>query len=198
MARFQIEGDVFANLLNGPADEHVPWDFYACESGRIYPSFNRVVFVDIQAQRSVGKSDRIQCVIVSHGKCRGAIPLMSAPSSIQVSYEGFGCQSRESALGACPIWIFDENVSRFTNDVQQNGLRSRDRKPCSMLLWDAVSAAERIERFLESLADAGENRRVAQGVARAFGFAKRHHEIQEVFGLIAFEGHHPLLIVQPE
>ena len=31
-----------------------------------------------------------------------------------------------------------------------------------MLLCDAVSAAERVERFLEALANAGENRRIAQ------------------------------------
>jgi hypothetical protein len=37
------------------------------------------------------------------------------------------------------------DVSRFTNDV--------------------VSAAERVERFLEALANAGENRRIAQRVA---------------------------------
>ena len=67
-----------------------------------------------------------------------------------------------------------------------------------MLLCDAVSAAKRVERFLEALANAGENRRIAQREARAFGFAERHHEIQEVFRLIAFKRHHPFLVIQPE
>ena len=51
-----------------------------------------------------------------------------------------------------------------------------------------ASAAERIEHVLEALADAGENRRLAE----------HHHQIQEVFRLVAFERHHPFLIVQSE
>src|SRR5436853_7589920 len=72
MARFQIEGDVFSNLLNGPADEHVPWYFYARESCRIYPAFDRVVFVDVQAHRPVRKANRVECDIVSHRTCQSA------------------------------------------------------------------------------------------------------------------------------
>ena len=66
MMRFQIEGDIFANLLNGPAGEHVPWDLHACEIGWIYPSLNRIVFIDVQAHRSVWKADRVECVVISH------------------------------------------------------------------------------------------------------------------------------------
>ena len=71
-------------------------------------------------------------------------------------------------------------------------------KAVSILLVDVVSAAERVERFLEALANAGENRRIAQRVAGALGFAKRHHEIQEVFRFIAFKRHDPFLVIQPE
>jgi hypothetical protein len=48
---------------------------------------------------------------------------------------------------------------------KKHGLRSHDRRPCSMLLFDVVSAAERVEHFLEAPADTGENRRIAQCVA---------------------------------
>src|SRR3989338_6088516 len=71
---------------------------------------------------------------------------------------------------------------------------SRSSRLSRMSRLNAVSAAERVERFLEALADAGENRRIAQRVAGAFGFAERHHEIQEVFRLIAFKRHHPFLV----
>ncbi len=47
MVRFEIEGDIFTDLLNAPVDEHVPWDFHACEGGRVDPSFKCVVFVDV-------------------------------------------------------------------------------------------------------------------------------------------------------
>ena len=66
MTRFQIEGDVFANILDGSFDEHISRNFDARERGRIYPAFHRVVLVDVQAHRPVWKADRVECVIVSH------------------------------------------------------------------------------------------------------------------------------------
>ncbi len=53
-----------------------------------------------------------------------------------------------------------------------------------------MSAAERVEHFLKTLANAGKNRGVAQGIARALGFAQRHHKFQKVSRRIAFERHH--------
>ncbi len=66
MMRFQIEGDIFANLLNGPADKHVPRDFHARERGWIYSSFDRIIFINVQAHRPVWKADCIECVVISH------------------------------------------------------------------------------------------------------------------------------------
>ena len=67
-----------------------------------------------------------------------------------------------------------------------------------MLLFDAALAAEGVERFLEALANAGENRGVTQRVSGALSFTKRHHEIQKVFRFIAFKRDDPFLIIQPE
>ena len=66
MMRLQVEGDIFANLLNGPTDEHFAWNFHAREQGRIYSSLNRIVFIDIQAYRPVWKTNRVERIIVSH------------------------------------------------------------------------------------------------------------------------------------
>src|SRR5436309_781765 len=57
---------------------------------------------------------------------------------------------------------------------------------------------EGIEGLFEAFVDAGEDRRVAQGVAAPLGLAQGHHEIKEVFRLVAFEGHDPFLVVQPK
>jgi hypothetical protein len=65
--RFQVEGDIFTNLLNGSTDKHVAGDFHASESGRIDASLNRIIFVDVEAHRPVWKADGVECVIVSHG-----------------------------------------------------------------------------------------------------------------------------------
>ena len=47
MVRLQVEGDIFTNLLNGSTDKHVAGDFNASESGRIDPSLNRIIFIDV-------------------------------------------------------------------------------------------------------------------------------------------------------
>ena len=66
VTRFQIEGDIFTNLLNGSTDKHVARDLHASESGWIDTAFCRIVFVDVQADRSVRKANRVESVIVSH------------------------------------------------------------------------------------------------------------------------------------
>src|SRR3989454_12651878 len=66
--------------------------------------------------------------------------------------------------------------------------------------WRGVPSLppEGVKGLFEALVDAGEDRRVAQGVAAPLGFAEGHHEIEEVFRLVAFEGHDPFLVVQPK
>jgi hypothetical protein len=66
MARFQIDCDVFTNLLNSPADEQVLWNFDSREPGWIDSSLNRIFLVNVQAHRPVWKADRIECIVVSH------------------------------------------------------------------------------------------------------------------------------------
>src|SRR2546427_13163691 len=67
-------------------------------------------------------------------------------------------------------------------------------------MWRGVPSLppEGVEGLFEALMDAGEDRRVAQGVAAPLGFAQGHHEIKEVLRLVAFEGHDPFLVCQPE
>src|SRR2546428_13718822 len=67
-------------------------------------------------------------------------------------------------------------------------------------MWRGVPSLppEGVKGLFEALMDAGEDRRVAQGVAAPLGFAQGHHEIKEVLRLVAFEGHDPFLVVQPE
>ena len=81
---------------------------------------------------------------------------------------------------------------------KEHGLRSSRSKAVFIPSLDVVSTAERVECFLEAFANAGENWGIAQRVSGALSFAKRHHEIQEVFRFIAFKRHHPFLIIQPE
>lgn len=80
---------------------------------------------------------------------------------------------------------------------KKNGLRSGDRRPFG-IRDPCRLPAEGIEGFFHGLADAGENRRIAQGIPRSFGFTQRHHEVEEVFRLIAFEGYDPFLVIETE
>ena len=43
---------------------------------------------------------------------------------------------------------------------------------------------------------AGEDWRIAEGIAAAFGLPQRHDEIEEIFRLIGFEGYDPFLVVE--
>src|SRR5437899_8157747 len=63
---------------------------------------------------------------------------------------------------------------------------------------DDSLSPEGVEGLFEAFVDAGEDWRVAQGVAAPLGFAQGHDQIQEVLRLVAFEGHNPFLVVQPE
>src|SRR5690242_3101216 len=63
---------------------------------------------------------------------------------------------------------------------------------------DRRLAAQRIEGLLQTLMQTGKNRRIAQGIAAALGFPKRHHQIEKIFWFIGFEGDYPFLIVQTE
>src|SRR5437867_4701484 len=57
---------------------------------------------------------------------------------------------------------------------------------------------EGVKGLFEALVDAREDRGIAQGVAAALGFAQGHDQVQEVFRLVAFEGHDPFLVIQSE
>src|SRR5437899_13017682 len=57
---------------------------------------------------------------------------------------------------------------------------------------------EGVEGLFEAFVDAGEDWRVAQGVAAPLGLAQGHHEIKEVLRLVAFQRDHPFLVLQSE
>src|SRR5207244_8418565 len=46
--------------------------------------------------------------------------------------------------------------------------------------------------------DAGEDGSIALGIVAGLSAAQFHYQIEEVFRLIAFEGHHEFLVIEPE
>src|SRR5437879_9188902 len=67
-------------------------------------------------------------------------------------------------------------------------------------MWRGVPSLppEGVKGLFEALVDAREDRGIAQGVAAPLGFAQGHDQVQEVFRLVAFEGHDPFLVIQSE
>ena len=59
-------------------------------------------------------------------------------------------------------------------------------------------AVELVERLADLRRLADEDRRVALGVAARLGLAQRQHQVHEVGRLVALEGGHELLVVDPE
>src|SRR5438094_5946884 len=57
-------------------------------------------------------------------------------------------------------------------------------------------SSEGVERLFQTTMDTAKDRRIPQGVPASFGFPQGHHEIKEIFRLVGFERHHPLLIVE--
>src|SRR3989442_11528724 len=65
-------------------------------------------------------------------------------------------------------------------------------------MWRGVPSLppEGVKGLFEALVDAREDRGIAQGVAAPLGFAQGHDQVQEIFRLVAFEGHDPFLVIQ--
>lgn len=64
----QLTCDVFPNILNGPGDEHLAWNFYSDEAGRINPSLMGILLIDIQADRAIRKTLSIEGSRIRHGQ----------------------------------------------------------------------------------------------------------------------------------
>src|SRR4029079_16697770 len=104
-----------------------------------------------------------------------------------------GCINTAPRATECRPYVLGRVTARSTTKAfghETEGLR--------VCVFDSVSAAERVEHFLEALANTGKNRCITQRVTGTFGFAERHHKIQKVLRLIALNRHHPFLIIQPE
>jgi hypothetical protein len=63
---FEPKRHIFTNVLYGAADEHFSWDFYPHKLGRINTSILGVEFIDIQADRAIGKAQGVESGGVSH------------------------------------------------------------------------------------------------------------------------------------
>ena len=62
----ELKRHIFPNILDGPVDEHLSWNFYSDETRGVDPSILGILFIDVEAERTIRKTQGIERIRISH------------------------------------------------------------------------------------------------------------------------------------
>jgi hypothetical protein len=98
---FELKRHIFSNILDGPANEHLSWDFYSDEARGVDPSILGILFIHVEAERTIRKTQGIEGSRIIHDRsvslsawsCTGNIGFVRLSKPLSAGYASSSIES---------------------------------------------------------------------------------------------------------